>query len=135
MPQQQKKNPHATPALPTRERALYVTAARVYVDAFRAVFVDPTTARRRFRRAAEWDQGGALAALLLHPDEYGPRCVRRFASAVRDPAFVYWTMRDRRPRAVLMRIVELLYTEAGKRAHARLIEETRKTSASLDASA
>lgn len=132
---QQQKNPHATPALPTRERALYVTAARVYADAFRAVFVDPTTARRRFRRAAEWDQGGALAALLLHPDEYGPRCVRRFASAVRDPAFVYWTMRDRRPRAVLMRIVELLYTEAGKRAHAKLIEETRKTGATLEASA
>ena len=135
MPQQQKKNPHATEAQPTRERALYVAAARVYVDTFRAVFVDPTTARRRFRLAADWDPAHALAALLLHPDEYGTRCVRMFASAAREPAFIYWTMRDRRPRAVLMRIVELLYTEAGKRAHAKLIEETRKTGASLEASA
>lgn len=126
MQQPQKKDPHATPAQPTRERALYVTAARVYVDTFRAVFVDPTTARRRFRRAAEFDQADALAALLLHPDEYGPRCVRRFASAARDPAFIYWTMRDRRPRVFLMRIVELLYLEAEKRTHIQSIADTRK---------
>jgi hypothetical protein len=131
MPQQQKPNPYATPAQPTRERALYVTAARVYVDAFRAVFVDPTTARRRFRRAAEWSESDALAALLLHPDYYGPRCARQFASAVRDPAFVYWTQRERRPRAVLMRIVELLYGEAAKRAHVERIDQTRKLTGRL----
>ena len=127
MPQQQQKpDPYATPAQPTRERALYVTAARVYVEAFRAVFVDPTTARRRFRRAAEWNESDALAALLLHPDYYGPRCVRQFASAVRDPAFIYWTQRERRPRAVLMRIVELLYVEAAKRRHVEQINQVRK---------
>jgi hypothetical protein len=124
---QQKKNPYATPAQPTRERALYITAAHGYADAFRCTFVDPVTARRRFRRAAEWDEGGALAALLLHPDDYGPRCVRRFASAVRDPAFIYWTMRERRPRVFLMRIVDLLHGEAGRRAHTKRIEETRKS--------
>lgn len=125
--QQQKKNPYATPAQPTRERALYITAAHGYADAFRCTFVDPVTARRRFRRAAEWDEGGALSDLLLHPDDYGPRCVRRFASAVRDPAFIYWTMRERRPRVVLMRIVDLLHGEAARRAHTKRIEETRKS--------
>lgn len=125
--QQQKKNPHATEAQPTRERALYVAAARVYVDTFRAVFVDPTTARRRFRRAADWDPAHALAALLLHPEDYGTRCVRMFASAAREPAFIYWTMRERRPRAVLMRIVELLHLEAEKRAHVQRINDTRKS--------
>lgn len=125
--QQQKQNPYATPALPTRERALYLAAASAYADAFRSTFVDPTTARRAFRRAAEWDERRALAALLLHPDDYGPRCARRFASAVRDPAYVYWTMRERRPRAFLMRIVELLYAEAGRRAHLERIKQTRKS--------
>lgn len=133
MQQQQKQDPYATPAQPTRERALYVTAARAYADAFRWTFVDPSTARRRFRRAADWDEGAALAALLLHPDDYGPRCVRRFASAVRDPAFIYWTMRERRPRVFLMRIVELLYAEAGRRAHIKLIGETQKATADWNA--
>lgn len=135
MPQQQKQDPHATPAQPTRERALYLSAARVYADAFRDVFVNPTTARRRFRRAADWDEGRALAALLLHPDDYGPRCVRRFASAVRDPAFIYWTMRERRPRVFLMRIVELLYAEAARRAHIKLTETVRKNAATYGARA
>jgi hypothetical protein len=125
MPKQQN-NPHATPAQPTRERALYVSAARVYLDAFRVVFVDPVIARRRFRRAAEWDQAGALAALLLHPDEFGPRCVRAFASAVRDPAFIYWTQRERRPRAFLIRVAELLYAEDEKRAHTERMRVTRR---------
>lgn len=125
--QQQKQNPYATPALPTRERALYLAAAHAYADAFRTTFVDPSTARRAFRRAAEWDERRALAALLLHPDDYGPRCARRFASAVRDPAYVYLTMRERRPRAFLMRIVELLYVEAGRRAHLERIKQTRKS--------
>jgi hypothetical protein len=125
--QQQKQNAYATPALPTRERALYVAAAHAYADAFRSTFVDPSTARRAFRRAAEWDERRALAALLLHPDDYGPRCARRFASAVRDPAYVYWTMRERRPRAFLMRIVDLLYAEAGRRAHLERITQTRKS--------
>lgn len=124
---QQRKNPYATPAQPTRERVLYLTAASAYADAFRCTFVDPITARRRFRRAAEWDEAGALSDLLLHPDDYGPRCVRRFASAVRDPAFIYWTMRERRPRVFLMRIVDLLYAEAARRAHIKRIEETRKS--------
>lgn len=124
---QPKKNPYATPAQPTRERVLYITAAHAYSDAFRCTFVDPTTARRRFRRAAEWDEAGALSDLLLHPDDYGPRCVRRFASAVRDPAFIYWTMRERRPRVFLMRIVDLMHGEAARRAHRQRIEETRKS--------
>lgn len=136
MQQQQKQDdPYATPAQPTRERALYVTAAHAYADAFRWTFVDPSTARRRFRRAADWDEGAALAALLLHPDDYGPRCVRRFASAVRDPAFIYWTMRERRPRVFLMRIVELLCAEAARRAHIKLIGETRKATGDWNARA
>ncbi|HVH12568.1 MAG TPA: hypothetical protein VM759_05935, partial [Longimicrobium sp.] len=126
MPQKNKKNPYATPALPTRERVLYLTAAQVYADAFRAVFVDPATARRRFRFAAERDQGSALSVLLLHPDVFGPRCVRRFASEAHDPAFIYFTLRDRRPRVFLMRIAELLHTEAGRRAHLDDIKGTRE---------
>jgi hypothetical protein len=121
-----KPSAYHTPALPTRERALYVAAARVYADAFRAVYIDPEGARRRFRMAADWDPERALAALLLHPNEYGPRRLRAFASAVHDPALIYWTQRERRPRAVLFRVAELLYAEAERRDHCSRIEAARQ---------
>ncbi|HEX8394240.1 MAG TPA: hypothetical protein VF665_17990 [Longimicrobium sp.] len=115
------------PAQPTRERALYVAAARVYANAFRATFVDPVRARRLFREAVEWNtQDGALKMLALYPDEFGPRMARRFASAVRDPAFIYWTQRERRPRLLLIKAAEALYAEDRRRAHIARREDAAK---------
>lgn len=130
-----KPNRYQTPPLPTRERALYVAAARIYADAFRDVFIDPEAARRRFRRASELDEERARASLLLRPDEFGPRRLRALASAVHAPAFIYWTLRERRPRALLFRIEALLWAEAAHRFHIQQIEQARKEVASTAAQA
>jgi hypothetical protein len=114
------------PQQPTRERRLYLASARMYADTFRSVFAYPLEARRIFRRAVlEVNQGAAIAALYRSPDSFGPRVPRRFASAAIDPAFIYWTHRDRRPRAILFRIAGELIAEARSRNHAERTREVR----------
>ena len=100
---------------PSHERILYVAAARVYADAFRAAFVDPEGARRRFRDAVDWDQPQALRLLRDQPEEFGTRRHRAPTGAAHDPALIYWTMRCRRPRALLYRIADEIRAEARRR--------------------
>lgn len=116
-----------TPAQPTRERALYVAAARTYTHAFRMTFVDPERARRRFRLGVECrGQGETLKRLVLYPEDFGTRCARRFGSDAADPAFIYWTYRDRRPRALMRRIAWEIKAEAARRDHADRLKAARE---------
>jgi hypothetical protein len=105
----------------------------MYADTFRSVFAYPLEARRAFREAVLWSgQQAAISALYRAPDSFGPRVPRRFASAAIDPALIYWTHRDRRPRAVLFRIAGELVAEARSRNHAARTREVRAEAVRLE---
>jgi hypothetical protein len=112
------------PKSPTRERRVYLASVRIYVNLFRAVFAVPLEARRGFRKLAESrSPDTALDALWQRPETFGPQ--RTSASHVHDPAFVYWTQRPRRPRALLKRAAAGIARELSRRDHQRLLEEDR----------
>jgi hypothetical protein len=107
------------PQRPTRERRLYVASAREYALAFRAVYVRPLAARRAFRIfvAGKGDEE-ALSQLGFAPEHFG-ECYPSVTPA--DPALIYWTQRERRPRALLIEAATSIYTELqSRRAWARL---------------
>lgn len=118
--------PHKTelPKSPTRERRVYLASARIYVNLFRAVFNAPLEARRSFRRVAECESPDtALDLLWQQPETYGPQ--RSSVSHVHDPAFVYWTQRPRRPRALLKRAAAGIARELARRDHQQRVEDAR----------
>jgi len=112
------------PKSPTRERRVYLACVRIYVNLFRAVFAAPLEARRSFRRLAESrTPDAALDLLWQRPETFGPQ--RTSVSYVHDPAFVYWTQRPRRPRALLKRAAAGIARELARRDHQRRLEEAR----------
>lgn len=112
------------PKLPTRERRVYLACVRIYVNLFRAVFAAPLEARRSFRKVAESrTPDAALDVLWQQPETFGPQ--RSSVSHVHDPAFVYWTQRPRRPRALLKRAARGIARELARRDHQRVLENAR----------
>lgn len=89
----------------TRERRLYGAAAKAYAAAFRALYLFPLVSRREFRLSALWNgDGPALARLADTPAELGPprKSWDDPSAPAHDAALIYWTMRNRRPRALLI---------------------------------
>ncbi|HEY0019467.1 MAG TPA: hypothetical protein VGC13_24410 [Longimicrobium sp.] len=100
-----------TPLHPTRERRLYGAAARGYVAAMRDLFLFPMVARRELRLIVGLDED-AISRMTVLPDIYGPLKSEHADGAVAaDAALLYWTMYERRPRALLWTIATTLRTE------------------------
>lgn len=124
-----------TPQTPTRERRLYVASARVYADAFRAAYTAHLAARRGFRRAvASSGHDEAFAALWRSPDAFGSPAPGA-AAVVRDPAFIYWTQRERRPRALLIRAADAIRREVRHREHEKRVRDAETAERNVAATA
>jgi hypothetical protein len=108
------RRPKGKPRRPTREQRLYLASAREYTLAFRAVYVRPLAARRAFRIfvAGNSDEE-ALSKLGFTPEHFG-ECYPAVTAAA-DPALIYWTQRERRPRALLIEAATEIYTELRSR--------------------
>jgi hypothetical protein len=99
------RRPTPAPTTATRERRLYGAAAKAYAAAFRALYLFPLVSRREFRLSALWNgDGPALARLADTPDALGPprKSWDDPSGPAHDAALIYWTMRNRRPRALLI---------------------------------
>lgn len=100
-----------TPLHPTRERRLYGAAARGYVAAMRDLFLFPMLVRRDLRTIVGSDDE-AISRLTSFPDAYGPlRSEHARGAVAADAALLYWTMYERRPRALLRTIADNILTE------------------------
>lgn len=90
---------------------------------FRDVFADPLAARRAFRAFVAWHTDDeAVARLWFAPDEFGEGAPFSDPAAAADPAFIYWTQRARRPRALLIEAAAALWTELERRAQAARLQ-------------
>ena len=111
------------PQTPTRERRLYVASARVYAAAFRSAYAAHLAARRGFRHAVESiGHDEAFAALWRSPEGFRSPAPGA-AALVRDPAFIYWTQRERRPRALLIRTSDAIRREVRHRDHDKRVRD------------
>jgi hypothetical protein len=104
----------------TRERRMYVAAARLYAAAFRTLYLFPLHSRHDFRIGADFDDDDALGRLSWFPAAYGPCHEGDDAdgNAAYGSALIYWTMRRRRPRVLLWEAARAIRSELERRAGA-----------------
>lgn len=107
-----------TPRHPTRERRLYGAAARGYAAAMRDLFLFPLEVRRDLRMTHLLDED-VISRIAVWPDIQGPlKSEHADGSAAADAAFIYWTMHERRPRALLRTAADAIRREFERRTDA-----------------
>lgn len=108
----------------TRERRMYVAAAQLFRAAFRDLYLFPLHSRRRFRTSCDFhDDDDTIRQLSYYPTLFGPCHAGEDADSTpaHAAALVYFTMRRRRPRVLLMEVARAIRSELERRdAAARL---------------
>jgi hypothetical protein len=100
----------------TRERRMYVSAARTFRAAFHDLYLFPLHSRRDFRTSCDFhDDNDALSQLSYHPTLFGPCHAgeNAYSTPAYDAALIYFTMRGRRPRVLLMEVARAIRSELG----------------------
>jgi len=103
---------------------MYVAAARTFRAAFRGLYLFPLHSRRHFRTSCDFhDDNDALSQLSYYPTLFGPCHADEDADSgpAYDAALVYFTMRGRRPRALLMEVARAIRSELERREDAARI--------------
>lgn len=97
---------------------MYGAAARGYAAAMRDLFLFPLEARRDLRMTHLLDDE-AISTIAVWPDVHGPvKSEHADGTAAADAAFIYWTMHERRPRALLRTAADALRLEFERRTDA-----------------